>query len=425
MSRSKHIAVVINLDWTMKHHMEVFAGTQEFARDNGLNCTLWPFAPEITDAKGKKLYDGIIGRIRPELQEAAAKAEIPIVNVWVNSPCQNIPAVLPDIYEVGQIAADHLQGRGFRRFGFVSFSRNTGSQLLKRSVLEAARKRGIKTSSFLTTSAFSENMRSWKNFQSGLQQWMKKIQAPIGIVADTDKLARYIVNAAFEQGLKVPTDVAVVGVENEEVICLNPEPSLTSIDLGWHQVGYGAGELLNKLMGGAKPPKAPILIPPIPITLVSRRSTDSFNVEDEVVAQALRFIAEQSHRPIKVRDVVDHVPLSWRALERRFQKHRETTISSEITRFRIERVKRMLAETDMLVKQVAEACGFANTRRLCEVFRRVEGQSPEQYRRQRKQSLRASCPAKRLPKMWPMPLSSSHLSHCLSPNSRSMVRILT
>jgi transcriptional regulator GlxA family with amidase domain len=103
-------------------------------------------------------------------------------------------------------------------------------------------------------------------------------------------------------------------------------------------------------------------------------------VDDDIVARALRFIAEESHNPIKVKDVVARVPLSWRSLERRFQDCRGLTIGKEITRFRIERAKRLLAETELLVKQVAEASGFANTRRLCEVFRRVEGVTPEQYR---------------------------------------------
>jgi LacI family transcriptional regulator len=173
----------------------------------------------------------------------------------------------------------------------------------------------------------------------------------------------------------------VVGLGNEELVCLNPEPSITSIDLGWHQVGERAGELLESLMNRRRPPKEPILISPL--SLVPRKSTDAFNVDDDIVALALRFIAEHSHTPIKVTDVVAHVPISWSSLERRFKDCRCSTIGKEITRFRIDRAKRLLAETELLVKQVAEASGFANTQRLCEVFRRVEGMTPEQYRIER------------------------------------------
>ncbi len=176
-------------------------------------------------------------------------------------------------------------------------------------------------------------------------------------------------------------ELMVVGLENEEVVCLNPAPSLTSIDLGWQLIGERTGKLLETLMDGGPPPPQPILLPPV--TLVPRKSTDSFNVDDVIVAQALRFMAEECQRPIKVRDVVAQVPLSLRSLERRFHECRESTIDGELRRLRIERAKRLLAETGMLVKQVAEASGFANTRRLCEVFKRLEGVTPEQYRRQR------------------------------------------
>jgi len=235
--------------------------------------------------------------------------------------------------------------------------------------------------SLLVSTSFSDSTRSWERFQKDLRTWAAKLVPPIGVLAINDKVARYLINAVVELGHSVPEDVAVIGLENEEVICNNPSPSITSIDLGDRRVGELACELLEKLMDGETPPTQPITLPPS--SLIPRKSTDSFKVDDEIVAEALKFIAEQSHRPIKVRDIVAQVPLSWRSLERRFQICRGSTINKEITRFRIERAKRLLAETDMLVKQVAEASGFANTRRLCEVFRRSEDMTPEQYRSQR------------------------------------------
>ena len=121
-------------------------------------------------------------------------------------------------------------------------------------------------------------------------------------------------------------------------------------------------------------------------SLIPRRSTDAYDVKDGDVAQALRFMADNCHRPIKVRDVIAQASLSWRSMERRFHEVRGGTIAHEITRLRVERAKRLLCETDMLIKQVAEACGFADTRRLCEVFARVVELSPESYRRQRRES---------------------------------------
>lgn len=381
MAGNRRIAVVINLDWTMKHHQQVFGGIQEHVTSRGWESVLWPFAPEVIDGRGRRLYDGIVGRVHPELEARARAARIPLVNVWVSSPCDTVPAVFPDLREAGRVAARHFLGRGFRRLGFVGYSRTRSSQWQQNGFREVAKDGGAKTHSLLVSSAFSESTRSWSRFQGNLREWVGKLKPPIGVATINDKVARYVMNAALELGHEIPRDVAVIGLENEEIVCLNPEPSISSIELGWHKVGERAGELLGTLMDRRRPPRKSILMPPA--SLIPRKSTDAFKVDDAIVAQALRFIAERSHEPIKVRDVVAHVPLSWRSLERRFQVCRGVTIGKEITRFRVERAKRLLAETELLVKQIAEACGFANTRRLCEVFRRLEDKTPEQYRLER------------------------------------------
>ena len=381
MSKSKRIAVVINLDWTMKHHQEVFAGTQDYASAQGWESVLSPFPPELVDRKGDKLFDGIIARVHPELEERALDARIPLVNVWISSPCQNVPAVLPDIRAAGVMAGEHLIARGFRRLAYAGYSRARSSRWLQSGLREVGQKHEIKLVSLLVSSAFSDSIRSWEIFQERIRKWVASLQRPIGVVAINDKVARYLINAAMELGLSVPEEFAVVGMENEELVCLQPAPSISSIDFGWRTIGAQAGELLERMMDGGEAPPQPVLLPPG--KLIPRKSTDSFQVDDQDVALALKFIADESHRPIKVRDVIDHVPVSWRSLERKFQECRQSTISAEITRFRMERAKRLLVETEMLIKQVAEACGFANSRRFCEVFKRTQDETPERYRKER------------------------------------------
>ena len=381
MSKGRRIAVVINLDWAIKHHHEIFAGIQEYAAQAEWECLLSPFAPEVCDRKERKLYHGIVGRVGLDLQAQAAKAGIPLVNHWVSSPCEGLPAVFPDLEAAGQMAGAHLHARGFRRLAYLGLSRTRASRWFQAGVRKVASAHGMELATLLVPPSFCHNLRSWAAFEEKLQAWAARLEAPVGVVALNDKLARYTINTVKAQGHLIPRDVAVVGLGNEEVVCLNPSPSITSIDLGEQRVGEAAAMLLEKLMNGAKAPRKPILLPPL--TLIPRGSTDSFKVDDEYVEQALRLIAEESHRPIKVGDIVAQIPISWRSLERRFRDCRGSTISSEITRFRIERAKRLLTETTMLVKQVAEASGFANTRRLCEVFKRLEGLSPEQYRLQR------------------------------------------
>ncbi|MEX1225039.1 MAG: helix-turn-helix domain-containing protein [Pirellulales bacterium] len=160
-----------------------------------------------------------------------------------------------------------------------------------------------------------------------------------------------------------------------------PEPALSSIECGYERIGVRAAELLEELMDGGPPPTEPIRI--APVELIPRTTTDAFAVDDPFVARALQFIASTGNRPLKVEDVVEQVPVGGRTLERRFQKLLGRTVSQEITRMRIERVKRLLVETKFPIKKVATACGFANASRLCKTFRQAEGTTRSEYRRTR------------------------------------------
>jgi LacI family transcriptional regulator len=163
---------------------------------------------------------------------------------------------------------------------------------------------------------------------------------------------------------------------------MHPSPSLSSIDFGFDRIGRQAAELLDKLMRGAKPPREPIICPPA--ELVLRESSDIYAVDDPIVAEAMRFIAEHVHEPIQVQDVAERVPASRRSLERRFRLHLDRSIADEITRLRLERAKRLLVETFEPLKSLARSCGFTGPKQMWKVFRRVEGISPGQYRRKHK-----------------------------------------
>lgn len=183
--------------------------------------------------------------------------------------------------------------------------------------------------------------------------------------------------------------MAIVAGWNKETLCEHPRPSLTSIELNYDRVGYEAARLLGRLMdereSGSKAKKEAeperILLPPQ--KLVVRESTDFFNVADEVMTRALRFIADNSHRRIGPDDVAQAVGVERRALQNRFRKHIDRPIAAEIRRVRVERAKRELAESKRTLSEIAHDVGFGNMQRLYEVFRREVGVTPGQYRQQR------------------------------------------
>ncbi len=380
MAGKRRVLIVINLRWTLKHHHELFAGTQKYAQEHDWECVAFPHPPDgLTAGRGRGGYDGIIARATPELARLAGRAGIPLVNVWLSSPVRDVPTVSSDAAAGGRMAAEHLLTRGFSSFDFVGFERVRASQLQEKGFRDTVLAAGGTYTRRMVPLSFTSRAPVFMRLERELAKWIASWRRPLGIAVVGDVLARTVAGSILAAGRRVPDDAAIVGTGNEPVVCASAQPTLSSIDFGHGRVGYRAGQLLEALMDGEPPPTEPILLPPA--ELVARGSTDVFAVSDPVVAKALRFIADQNHRPIRVSDVVAQVPVSWRSLQRRFQQTRRCTIEKEIARLRLARAKRLLIETKMLVKQVATACGFADATRLCESFRAAEGLSPGQYRR--------------------------------------------
>jgi LacI family transcriptional regulator len=379
--KTRRIAISIDLDWGFKHHTEVFAGCQRYADEAGWQSSLHPAPERVILAHGGKNpgFDGIIARATPALAKAAARAGIPLVNVWLNSPARHLPSTFVDYEAAGAMAAEHLLGRGFRHFGFLGYLREIDSRLLLNGYQSVIQQAGYDCNihRFPRTSIMG-NAPGWDTFVSGLEKWIDTWQTPIGIFVTHDLHCRHLIDVSRSKGLHVSQNVAIVGTSNETAICDSPSPALTSIDMGYGQVGYRAAAMLERLMDGAPPPSDPELVPPA--ELIPRQSTDSFAADDPLVARAMRYILEHGHERIQVKDVAAAVATTRRTLERRFRESLGRSIASEITRLRIERAKRIMTETDAPMKEVAKDSGFRNADHFYKVFARVEGIPPTQYR---------------------------------------------
>jgi LacI family transcriptional regulator len=231
-------------------------------------------------------------------------------------------------------------------------------------------------------SAFQSSDRvKWQHFQEQIGEWIHSWSRPIAIHTHTDLLARYLAEACHARNLKVPGDVALVGSQNEPLICLNPEPTLSSIDLGFERIGYQAAQLLDQLMEGEPAPEAPILMPPA--ELILRQSSNAFATKDPLVTSALAFIADHAHTSISVDDIAAAVSTTRRTLARRFQSSLGKSVHYTLTQLRLDRIKRELLDTDDTLETVAIRCGLRDTIHLCRVFQREEGISPTDFREMR------------------------------------------
>jgi LacI family transcriptional regulator len=181
-------------------------------------------------------------------------------------------------------------------------------------------------------------------------------------------------------GVAVPEEVAVLGVDDDELLCNLATPPLSSIILNSHRTGYLAATLLEQMLAGQT--VAPEIHQVDPLGIHTRQSTDILAINHRDVACAVRFIREHAHDGINVEDVLSAVPLSRRVLERLFEKYLGRTPHEEIVRVKVARIKQLLSDTDQSIADIARAVGFRHVEYLSAAFKRVTGISPIAYRQQ-------------------------------------------
>ena len=293
-------------------------------------------------------------------------------------PASNIPYLVTDNATIGTLAAEHLLDCGLTQFAFCGFPRtrvNGWSAERAKAFRARIRRRGHSYSIYTGTQA---SARRWSDIQQGLVEWLKTLHCPLGLMACNDARARHVLEACRTLGLRVPDDVAVIGVDNDEIMCELTRPPLSSVEQGTFQMGYEAAALLDRLMAGRRPRRKEYLIPPA--QLVARQSTDVLAVDDPDVATAIRFIRAHACEGIQLADVLEQVAVSCSTLEKRFRTLLGRTIHSEIQRVQIEQVKQLLDTTSLSIQQIMRRAGFNYVQYMTSLFHRMTGYTPAEYR---------------------------------------------
>ncbi len=387
MPAPRRVAVMLGIDVPLKRHVDMLAGTQQYAIEHGWYSIIDEYADATLPPRpnGSLPYDGIIARATTKLARRAARLGVPVVNVWVASPAWRVvPSVHGDHAAIGRLHAEHLLSRGFIRFACLRTDRGRAQQTEVDAFNRTIAAAGFPCLEAAVGQDTPQSLGGWRRTQRTIHSWMDRWEPSIGVYVGNDACARLVVQACHNRGWRVPADVAVTGGQNEEVYCEHLRPTLTSVEAGFTRIGYEAARLLDRLMDGQRPPPGPILVPPR--GLVVRESTDFFAVDDELIAAALAFIATNCHKPIAPAHVARAMVTELRTLQRRFRASLARPIAAEIRRVRIERAKRLLTETKRSMAEIARDAGFGNAIRLCEVFRREVGTAPGDYRRQRESS---------------------------------------
>ena len=323
--------------------------------------------------------DGIIARIETdEIARAMQRTALPVVDVSAARHLPDIPWVETDDEAIARIAAGHLIERGFRNLGFCGDPGFNWSTWRKQNFERIVREAGCQCHIHESISR-SDASYSWNQEKRGLVHWLKRLPRPVGIMACYDIKAQKLLDVCRELDIAVPEEVAVIGVDNDQLLCDLADPPLTSVICNTRRTGFEAASLLDRMMSGEKVGPESILVKPLSIE--ARQSTDILAIDDPDVVSAVRFIRENAMSGINVGDVLRQVLLSRRMLESRFQKILGRSPHQEITRLRIERVKQLLTETDLPLSEIAARTGFQHNEYMSVAFKKAIGVAPGKYRR--------------------------------------------
>jgi LacI family transcriptional regulator len=371
---------------TTTHH-GFYRGVARFARENNWHLTT-DMLYAATIPRGWK-GDGIISHVGywKELANFVRSARCPRVELTMVRKDLGLPYVDGDHRAIGRLAAQHFLERGYRRFAWFPFTNDPLNNERRAGFLETiARERfglvDLPPLHELRDFTWREN---WAKNQERIARALEALPKPVGIFCYNDCAAANILNVCQKLGIAVPEQLAIIGVDNDELLCDAVTVPLTSVVHDLEEVGYQGALLLERLMNGESNHPEPPLIGPKGI--VPRRSTDMLSVEHLGVARALGYIRQNYGKTsLQVPEIVAAVGMSRRPLEVAFKSETGRTINQEIVRIRIEKAKELLAARKTTIAAIAQESGFVRPNHLNRVFRTHTGFSPGSYRKKLKQS---------------------------------------
>lgn len=321
--------------------------------------------------------DGILTRTGTQATaDAIRRTGVPAVELRATKLRHSFPFVGVDNRVLGRLVAEHLAERGFRHFACYDIDSELFFEERRDNFVATVRAMGFDCQ-VLHAADSREKPLQWEKQQRALVKWLTDLPKPVGIMACTDQLGFWLLDACLRAGVAVPEQAAVVGAENDESLCMMSTPPLSSVQFAAERIGYEAAALLDRMMHGQEAPGQTVFEP---LGIVTRPSSDIVAIEDSVVARAVQYIRDHADAALTVEDVLDVIPISRSALERRMTAALGRAPKAEILRAQLNRVKDLLRDTDLNLSAIAQACGFRHPQYMSHIFKKKLGQTPGAYR---------------------------------------------
>ncbi len=350
-------------------------GIMQYARAAGPWVVHNAYEPQVADTvRGWRPAGAIVSMYGPEWKAVIEAIDGPMVTVSA-ARLPGVPAVRPDNRAAGRLQAEHLLACGFRELVYMRAAGPAG-ELRAEGFIKAAAQRGIDAT--VQTPFKTAWPRSWEQMDTTLARWLAQMPQPTGLACHDDGRARIVGEAALNAGIRIPEHVALLGCNNDEDACEMCHPPLSSVDLNLERVGYEAARHLDLQLHGQPLPADDLLIAPAGI--VTRGSTDTIAINDPDLVRAIRFIRDHADQPTSVEQVLDHVNISRRTLEKKFRRTFGHTPLKFIQKTHLERARELLRLTDLQMPNVARASGYTSAAAMSVMFRKHTGEAPTAYR---------------------------------------------
>ena len=299
-----------------------------------------------------------------------------VIGMNVHSRLAEIPAVRSDDRLIGAEAATHLLAKGFKTFSTFAINHYPWSDERCDGFIQTV----TAASGRVVDPLYLNGDNTQLSMDQQAAVWLRALPKGTAVIATCDEWGAILVLACRLAGIAVPEDVAVIGVDDDDLVCEMCQPHMSSVRIPWQEIGRTTARMVESVLRTDKSPMKIVRLPPSGV--VERRSTELLAAGHPVVVQALRYLRSQAHEPINVQDVVHQVTTNRRWLERAFRTHLGRSILQEIRRAHMDRARHLLATTRQPMTAIARSCGFGSAiARFSRTFNKDVGMTPSAYRR--------------------------------------------
>lgn len=321
--------------------------------------------------------DGIIARIENKfIAHIISEIKIPTIDVSSGRFIPNLVWVETNDQLIAELAAEHLINCGLKNFAYCYDPYFNWAKWRRKSFKKIISNLNYPYFEYKINTLDSK--KGWFSEQNKLGNWLKSLPKPIGIMACYDICGLKIIETCRTLGMLIPDEVAIIGVDNDDLLCNLSDPKLSSVIPNTYETGYKSAELLDRLMRGENISDNTYLIDPIGVA--TRQSTNILAIKDKYVLEVINFIKHNFQKNITVKDCLQNIPLSRRVIERRFLKELNRTIYNEIVRLKLNKVKQLLIETEIPLYDIAIQSGFKYIEYMSSLFKKKFGIPPSHYR---------------------------------------------